>query len=70
MQKKVSVSWFVCDDDSGTTQFDRSTVTYAVVGDPQPKIFNIMFALGEPPTMRTVQELVKKTCWRRIFLSY
>lgn len=31
---------------AGYTQVDRTTVTYAVTGDAQPKIFNIMFALG------------------------
>ena len=28
---------------------DRSTVAFAVEGNAKSKIFNIMFALGEPP---------------------
>ena len=33
---------------AGNTQVDRSTVTYQVLGEKDKKIFNIMFALGEP----------------------
>ena len=33
---------------AGNNEVDRSTVSYAVDGDKQGKIFNIMFALGEP----------------------
>ncbi|KAK9904043.1 hypothetical protein WJX75_003267 [Coccomyxa subellipsoidea] len=65
---------------NGYTQVDRTTVTYAVTGDAQPKIFNIMFALGIiafafgdtilPEVQATVGGNAKTTMYKGVSCGY